>query len=259
MNESNTLSIGEVAAQTGLTERALRLYEEEGLVKPARTSAGRRVYQALDLEALAQVRLLKKAGFTIAQMKSLMGGSRDVARLIEAQLHVLREKALQINGAVTVLTSVQRQLVTDGDVDAQTLCMLIKAGECEIGGKQWRDVYERYFSAAEEDKWGKVREDIFRDVDPEAYEQAWGALARKIAAALPLDPKTARAQIFLEEWEKLLEPLVKVTSPEMMENLSKFWRDIEHWKDDVDQPVSPSVIKFIMAAKAAREKHIGKR
>lgn len=61
MTGEEALTIGDVAARTGLTERALRHYEAEGLLRPARTSAGRRFYIARDLERLAQIAAFKHA------------------------------------------------------------------------------------------------------------------------------------------------------------------------------------------------------
>ena len=39
------LTIGEVAARTGVATSALRFYEEEGLLAPSRTAAGHRRYR----------------------------------------------------------------------------------------------------------------------------------------------------------------------------------------------------------------------
>jgi DNA-binding transcriptional MerR regulator len=37
------VKIGDAAAQLGVSERALRYYEEQGLVRPARTGSGQRL------------------------------------------------------------------------------------------------------------------------------------------------------------------------------------------------------------------------
>jgi len=80
------LSIGELAERSGISVRALRLYEAEGLIKPVRTQAGRRVYQAGDVARLQQILLLKKAGCTLGQIGQLLDKRPfDPARLIDAQ------------------------------------------------------------------------------------------------------------------------------------------------------------------------------
>lgn len=50
------MRIGELAAATDTTVRALRYYEEQGLLHPERTASGQRVYPA---DAVDQVRWIK--------------------------------------------------------------------------------------------------------------------------------------------------------------------------------------------------------
>jgi DNA-binding transcriptional MerR regulator len=68
------LRINEVAAETGLTTRAIRYYEEIGLVEPAARSDGDyRLYDASDLDRLAFIRSLRDdAGFSLAQIGQLL-------------------------------------------------------------------------------------------------------------------------------------------------------------------------------------------
>jgi DNA-binding transcriptional MerR regulator/quercetin dioxygenase-like cupin family protein len=53
-------SIGEVARITELSISAMRLLEREGLVRPARTPGGHRVYSDADVERLRHIRLLRR-------------------------------------------------------------------------------------------------------------------------------------------------------------------------------------------------------
>ena len=68
------LKINEVAAETGLTTRAIRYYEEIGLLEPAGRSDGAyRLYDASDLERLQFIRSLRDdAGFSLAQIGQLL-------------------------------------------------------------------------------------------------------------------------------------------------------------------------------------------
>ena len=74
------LRINEVAAETGLTTRAIRYYEEIGLLEPAARSDGDyRLYDASDLERLQFIRSLRDdAGFSLAQIGQLL--EDDAAR-----------------------------------------------------------------------------------------------------------------------------------------------------------------------------------
>ena len=68
------LRIQEVAADTGLTPRAIRYYEELGLLAPAARSEGAyRLYDAEDLERLRFIRGLRDdAGFALADIRQLL-------------------------------------------------------------------------------------------------------------------------------------------------------------------------------------------
>jgi len=68
------LRIQEVAAETGLTPRAIRYYEEMGLLAPAGRSEGAyRLYDTEDLDRLRFIRGLRDdAGFSLAEIRQLL-------------------------------------------------------------------------------------------------------------------------------------------------------------------------------------------
>ena len=68
------LKIHEVAAETGLTTRAIRYYEELGLLEPAARSDGAyRLFDASDLDRLRFIKELRDdAGFSLAQISQLL-------------------------------------------------------------------------------------------------------------------------------------------------------------------------------------------
>ena len=78
--EPALLRIQDVAAETGLTTRAIRYYEELGLLEPAARSDGAyRLFDASDLERLRFIRSLRDdAGFSLAQIGQLL--EDEVAR-----------------------------------------------------------------------------------------------------------------------------------------------------------------------------------
>lgn len=65
------MRIGEAAAAAGLTPRALRYYEQRGLIAARRTPSGHREYDEADVRWLRIVRELLAAGLTIADVQAL--------------------------------------------------------------------------------------------------------------------------------------------------------------------------------------------
>ena len=72
--QTHLLKIQEVAAESGLTTRAIRYYEELGLLEPAARSGGAyRLYDASDLERLRYIKELRdEAGFSLAAIGQLL-------------------------------------------------------------------------------------------------------------------------------------------------------------------------------------------
>jgi MerR family redox-sensitive transcriptional activator SoxR len=68
------MSIGEIARRMGLRSSAIRYYERLGLIPKAPRVSGRRCYDDRALERLAMVRFAKHVGFSIAEIKVLLGG-----------------------------------------------------------------------------------------------------------------------------------------------------------------------------------------
>jgi MerR family transcriptional regulator, thiopeptide resistance regulator len=62
--------IGALASATGLSVRALRHYDEIGLLAPSgRTEAGHRLYAAADVERLYRIRLLRSLGVALPDIR----------------------------------------------------------------------------------------------------------------------------------------------------------------------------------------------
>jgi MerR family redox-sensitive transcriptional activator SoxR len=68
------LTIGEVARQTGLRTSAIRYYEDEGLLLMPVRESGQRRYTGEVFPRLAVVRMAQEAGFTIAEIRTLLTG-----------------------------------------------------------------------------------------------------------------------------------------------------------------------------------------
>lgn len=67
------LKVGDMARRTGKSVRALRLYEEMGLLAPtARSSGGFRLYDEAALTRIRWIELLQESGFTLHQIQDLL-------------------------------------------------------------------------------------------------------------------------------------------------------------------------------------------
>jgi len=68
---AQTYTIGALAREFDVTPRAIRFYEDEGLIAPQRT-AGRRVYGKRDYVRLKLILRGKRLGFSLAEVREML-------------------------------------------------------------------------------------------------------------------------------------------------------------------------------------------
>jgi MerR family transcriptional regulator, redox-sensitive transcriptional activator SoxR len=68
------LSIGDLAARTGLSVPAIRHYETLGLLAPLRNAGGHRRYDKSDIRRLSFVMIAQSLGFSLAQLRDVLAG-----------------------------------------------------------------------------------------------------------------------------------------------------------------------------------------
>jgi len=96
-----TFTIGELAREFELTTRAMRFYEDKGLLAPARTGPGgrQRVYGARDRTRLALTLRAKRLGLSLNEVKDILDmydSPRDTVAQLERFLGVLCEHRAQL-------------------------------------------------------------------------------------------------------------------------------------------------------------------
>lgn len=111
MLKSDLLSIGQLAARTGLSVSAIRFYEAKGLVHPIRNAGGQRRFPRSDIRRLSFVVIAQMLGLTIhdieGQLRRLPEGRtptrkdwNDISRAVRAT----------IDGKIAALTRMRNRL-----------------------------------------------------------------------------------------------------------------------------------------------------
>ncbi|MBO9668858.1 MAG: MerR family transcriptional regulator, partial [Bdellovibrio sp.] len=95
----NWLTIGQFAKEIGVSAKALRLYEDMGLLKShVRGENGYRYYDEAQLEIAHRLKEFKDLGFSLAEIKSLLQSDQriDSVKISEAmrvRLKIISEQA----------------------------------------------------------------------------------------------------------------------------------------------------------------------
>ncbi|HEY4339123.1 MAG TPA: MerR family transcriptional regulator [Steroidobacteraceae bacterium] len=133
MNEATTvwLTAAECAVRTGLTVRALRVYENYGLITPGRSAAGWRRYGTQELLKLNEVGLLKVLGLTLNQIRDLTRrpSSPTLRQLLELQLETLKLRSAEVARGAAIAETALQQLQTGRSLSVEELCSLIRSFE----------------------------------------------------------------------------------------------------------------------------------
>jgi MerR family transcriptional regulator, copper efflux regulator len=102
------LLIGEVAKQSGASRKALRLYEQAGILPPARrTEAGYRVYGSDALDVLTFVRQAQRLGFNLEEIRDIVSIKRAGRVPCAHVKELVRRKADDLDQRLQDLTEVR--------------------------------------------------------------------------------------------------------------------------------------------------------
>jgi MerR family redox-sensitive transcriptional activator SoxR len=98
--KKRTLTVGEVAARSGVATSALRFYEANGLIAGDRTDAGHRRYHADVLRRVGFIKVAQRVGLTLDEIKTALDSlpsrrtpnRKDWAKLAASWQPVLDER-----------------------------------------------------------------------------------------------------------------------------------------------------------------------
>lgn len=128
VRDEKWLSAAECAKRTGLTVRALRIYERKGLLCPSRSSSGWRRYSARDLTRLNAIVSLKALGLSLVQIRGLLTEkSPSLPQVLQMQCESLRRKVAESEYALSMATVAARRLQTRQKLSLRELCELVRS------------------------------------------------------------------------------------------------------------------------------------
>jgi DNA-binding transcriptional MerR regulator len=109
------MRIGALAGRTGVNERLLRYYEEQGLLRPTRRSNGYREYDDTHVATVGQIRALLAAGLPTAVIAQILhcvhnDGDQLVPAPCPGMVTHLRREHTRIDEAITQLQASRQAL-----------------------------------------------------------------------------------------------------------------------------------------------------
>src|SRR5699024_562882 len=103
--------LNEIINEVGMTKRAVKYYEEKGLLSVDKDSNGYRNYSAQDVETLKKISVYRKLGIGIKDIQSLLK-TGDKSVLLRIYQEKLQEKVLQDSELEAL-----KHFIDDGNAD----------------------------------------------------------------------------------------------------------------------------------------------
>src|SRR4029078_11631072 len=147
---------GETARRLGVTTKALRVYEREGLVIPYRAESRWRLYGPTQIARLHQIIVLRDLGLPLKSIKKLVGSHSRLRDILRLQRETLESQQDKIRRAIALLEVALCQIDEGRDLSLDELATLTK--ETLVQQSTDKKKFAARFEAlvAEQDPTGKA-------------------------------------------------------------------------------------------------------
>ena len=203
-NNEERLTAAECAARTGLTIRALRVYERHGLITPARATSGWRQYGPRELIRLNTICVLKAAGLTLAQIRvSLLESDPPLRMILQAQIEQWKTKREAADRGRRIAEAALLRLQGDEVPSVDQLCELLRSNELNSPNLAIQDLFRRIQEMPAEERRACAKQ------HNEAMNPRWSEEFQEAVRTL-IDP----------ELERLMDAGAPPASPEVQKLVS---------------------------------------
>ena len=142
------MKINEVEALVGITKKNIRFYETEGLLAPHRNSEnGYRDYGEAEVDALRRIKLLRKLGVPLEEIRRMQSGGHTVGDGMRRHLVTLERERENLEQSIRLCSALTDRQERLEDLDAGAILAEMEAMEqsgTTFQNKQHEDVRVRY-------------------------------------------------------------------------------------------------------------------
>ena len=142
------MKINEVEALVGITKKNIRFYETEGLLAPHRNSEnGYRDYGEAEVDALRRIKLLRKLGVPLEEIRRMQSGGHTVGDGMRRHLVTLERERENLEQSIRLCSALTDRQERLEDLDAGAILAEMEAMEqsgTTFQNRQHEDVRVRY-------------------------------------------------------------------------------------------------------------------
>ena len=114
IKDTNLFTISELADELDISTRAIRFYEEKGLILPERTKGNHRVYSKRDRTRLKLILRGKRLGYSLEEISEMIGLANfnmDEAEQLKKSFAYGKRKLVEINERMLELQILKEDLL----------------------------------------------------------------------------------------------------------------------------------------------------
>lgn len=124
------MKINEVEALVGITKKNIRFYEAEGLLAPRRNSEnGYRDYGEPEVETLRRIKLLRKLGLPLEEIRQMLSGTHTIGDGMRRHLVTLEREQKNLEASMALCRRLKDREEPLSALDAQALLTEMEALE----------------------------------------------------------------------------------------------------------------------------------
>ena len=248
-------SPAETAKRLGVTVKALRLYEQRGLVKPLRTQSDWRTYGPDQIARLHQIVALKRLGLPLARIGELLAWPHDgphaLDRVLDLQERVLARESVRLGHALDIVRRARARLAAGEALSVDDLATLTK--ETTMTGKasdaEMKAIFdplaEKHFT---QDERAALQQ---RSFDQAEATRTWDALIEEAKALMAKgDPTSDAARDLARRWQAQVK-LFTEGNPAMNQKVLGMWKEAMADPNAAPKlPLNPEIFAFVQKAAA---------
>ena len=256
--EVRHFSPAETAQRLGVSIKALRVYERQGLVTPLRTSAGWRVYGPDQIARLHQILALKGLGLSLSRIAELLAGKAvALDGLLALQEEALAAQRLRLDHALALLRTARAKLKAGEALSVDDLTTLAKETTMSdpMTDQEAKDLFEplsqKHFTAKE---LADLKARNFGADEQAQAGDAWAKLTAECKALMETgDPTSPEAMDLAGRWQAQVAKFTQ-GDPALAAKSAAMWKDAMADPAAAPRlPLNPEMFAFIGKAAAARK------
>ncbi|HTQ14588.1 MAG TPA: MerR family transcriptional regulator [Rhizomicrobium sp.] len=246
------LSPAETARRLGVSAKALRLYEDRGLVAPRRAANGYRAYGPAEVARLHQILALKRLGLSLARIGELLGGrAATLASVLALQEQALAEEGARVGKALGLVRAARARLASGGALSIDDLATLTR--ETTMTAKPTQAEMKALFDPFVEKHFSRAEIAVLagRDFDQEQVNREWDALIAEARVLMAKgDPASPAVLDLARRWKTQVERFTR-GDPRVTAKVQAVWNDaMADTRTAPRLPLDPEIFAFMGKAQA---------